>query len=883
MAVVLASRVTTPRESPRSFSLQAPINAVGHFSPPTPSLRTSRTDHDLGLDGFDFSYFDAKASLGGLADEAEPEAARTLDVQHRGGTKPSDAVIPSVESDGEGNHNISGIALAGPKPFQKWMRSLHKRATRSIPAHVDLDDSPEDPSDLGSEHSRPRLVTRKSSAGSSFAFVTAVHSASISLASASFMAPRRRRMARSSHGWTERSSRASTPAPRFSEDSYFEGANLPDDEVVERSLQRRRILEELLSTEANYIGDVKFLMNVYITILASLPTQHDGLRQSINTNLTEIVELHQEMLGELHRAVPCSEFPPAEAQARVRHSSLAPTRLHHRWHSLDSVDEHRGGKTKSQDTSSMTADPEVAAEVARIFGHRIQRFFVYEEYGAKYEMMIKDVASANHAMPGWESYQRGLEALAASLGSKHQHLDDSKKALTLADLLVKPIQRVCRYPLLFSELLKYTPACDCPDSQMDIEGVLFRLREATSEINRATDDPDVKASLERTWLIQDRLVYPAQSLNAASKSMIRSFGQVLLCGALYVCWQTCDAVEGEYMISLLYKERLCLAVSERGDQKYTIRLCISLNSVRVEEVDNGRGEMDQKNDTAGTIARRVSIQRATTVGSKSALCQVVLKNTTTVKDSSQASSISTISRSQSLQTTNPRNTLAPAVAERARLEAVLADVWSRGSLPFPGMTSRSRSEQLVRSSASTVMRKLSVASISSSFTKKSVAAGPIGRNQDGRAVPRTSYSEHNSAHRADVDFAETKLPIIKDEYERSNSSLPRAPLYGANNENDTGPGSIRRFKLARSYEVLQRGEQLLTLGSPILRTASINSARPESLSMKSLSTCVSEKDVVVEGSQVPTLPATSRPGKKWARVKTINRGFKASSLRSLFR
>lgn len=289
------------------------------------------------------------------------------------------------------------------------------------------------------------------------------------------------------------------------------------------------------------------------------------------------------------------------------------------------------------------------------------------------------------------------------------------------------------------------------------------------------------------------------------------------------------------------------------------------------------------NETTGTIARRVSIQRATTVGSKSALCQVVLKNTTTVKDSSQASSISTISRSQSLQTTNPRNTLAPAVAERARLEAVLADVWSRGSLPFPGMTSRSRSEQLVRSSASTVMRKLSVASISSSFTKKSVAAGPIGRNQDGRAVPRTSYGEHNSAHRADVDFAETKLPIIKDEYERSNSSLPRAPLYGANNENDTGPGSIRRFKLARSYEVLQRGEQLLTLGSPILRTASINSARPESLSMKSLSTCVSEKDVVVEGSQVPTLPATSRPGKKWARVKTINRGFKASSLRSLFR
>jgi hypothetical protein len=32
--------------------------------------------------------------------------------------------------------------------------------------------------------------------------------------------------------------------------------------AIERSLQRRRILEELISTEEGYIGDVRFLMNV---------------------------------------------------------------------------------------------------------------------------------------------------------------------------------------------------------------------------------------------------------------------------------------------------------------------------------------------------------------------------------------------------------------------------------------------------------------------------------------------------------------------------------------------------------------------------------------------------------------------------------------------
>lgn len=68
---------------------------------------------------------------------------------------------------------------------------------------------------------------------------------------------------------------------------------------------------------------------------------------------------------------------------------------------------------------------------------QMHRFFVYEEYGAKYEMMIKDVAAAARIMPQWETYQRGLEALAASLGSVNQQMDRSRKSLTMGDLLVK--------------------------------------------------------------------------------------------------------------------------------------------------------------------------------------------------------------------------------------------------------------------------------------------------------------------------------------------------------------------------------------------------------------------------------------------------------------
>jgi hypothetical protein len=67
----------------------------------------------------------------------------------------------------------------------------------------------------------------------------------------------------------------------------------------------------------------------------------------------------------------------------------------------------------------------------------MNRFFIYEEYGAKYELMIKDVAAAHRTMPGWLSYQKGLEVLASSLGSADNRGNQARKALTTGDLLVK--------------------------------------------------------------------------------------------------------------------------------------------------------------------------------------------------------------------------------------------------------------------------------------------------------------------------------------------------------------------------------------------------------------------------------------------------------------
>lgn len=106
-----------------------------------------------------------------------------------------------------------------------------------------------------------------------------------------------------------------------------------------------------------------------MTLMASIPTLSTNLRASINVNLNEIVELHEEILGDLHRVVPHSEYTQAHC-SEVKLSS--PTGGHNRWRSLDAVPENTGGTNWLQRIPGMTAEPNVAASVARVFGQKVE-------------------------------------------------------------------------------------------------------------------------------------------------------------------------------------------------------------------------------------------------------------------------------------------------------------------------------------------------------------------------------------------------------------------------------------------------------------------------------------------------------------------------------
>ncbi|KAG0650937.1 Phosphatidylinositol 3 [Hyphodiscus hymeniophilus] len=851
-----------------------------------------------------------------------------------------------------GNRSLP-IPLDNPRPFNKWVRDIQKRAgQRRQTVSCDVDGSTLE-RELFESPAQARARHKKSSSESSFGFVTAVRSATVSLASFS-VAPRSRRTGVSSRlQRTDRSSKASQ-AGRLSEDSSYITRGVMDQDVLNRLFQRRRVIEEIINTEESYVGDVKFLMHVYVTLLASVPTLSLSLRASINRNLNDIVELHEELLGDLHRVVPHSEY----TQMKTIPVQPLPTNGHHRWRSLDAVPENATDVAWLQTIPGMTAEPKVAGEVARVFGKKMNRFFVYEEYGAKYELMMKDVSTTYRTMPQWDIFQKGFEALASSIASINSQNDNAKKALAIGDLLVKPIQRVCKYPLLFAELLKQTPVCDCPDSHIEIENVLIRLREATTEINRATGDPRMKALMEKTWLLQDRLVF-ADMPDARSKSTIRGLGHVHLCGVLHVSWQTREGVDGHYLICLLYRDFLLLASAPRADQIYHIQACISLSELRVEEVDNGRGlqchtapfswklvfEYDHQlfettmsacspkeelewrrrltdrscKDSLdageqalytslslnikpmgtvfgkpGTIARRISIHRATTVGPMSGLCQVIIKNTNAFKDIPSSASTTAINRSQSLLTTNRIPVLSPSRGDRTRLETLLSDIWTRDVLPFPGMTGRARSEHPVRASASSMMRKLSVASITSNFTKRSGSIASLHRAAEEDALidaetqkyspPRAESGSGESWKQVDMDeMSRSRLSVIQDEKENfKEDSFENHPntKFGPNG---SPVGTIRRLATLKGKKSWAHdGRKIIT---PPLRTSSANSVN-QNRAVTPLSTVtdavMEDKETAIQGRSAE-MTVTPQKQKKWSKGNGKNRSVVTESFRNLFR
>ncbi|KAF1955389.1 hypothetical protein CC80DRAFT_505719 [Byssothecium circinans] len=805
----------------------------------------------------------------------------------------SDNPISESHEEHEKHEEPPAIVIS-PQPFRRWMSTLRRRHVQKLKNTVAEAAFP--PAGVIKAESSlltplvPMSETARRLSGSissSMGCVTAVKSASITIASAS-IAPRSD--TGGAHGKFRLGNRSSHYSEaRKSTESHGGGlGSIMDEGAWLRSVSRRKVVEELISSEESYIGDLKVLINDYFMILTAVPTLSAQMRTSIQQNISQILQLHEDLLDELQHAVPQADFTQSAQQ-----ETFPVTRAKHiRFHSADMMPgrfaEHKItrrlrhsldiGRSPDRRSQGLVMDTKTIGDIAKIFNKHMKRFFTYEEYGAHWTTMSQNLTSTCRNLHGWQEYERGVEALSKVVASENNRQTSSRKALSFSDLLIKPIQRVCKYPLLFDDLCRHTPVYDDPEAHAELEKALFRLQETIREVNKAKDDPKTRRLIEITWQLQDRLMFQEQSISRAL--VFRLLGHVLLCGVLHVAYQTPERPKGQYMVCVLYKSCLVLATAGRSFTPYNVVASIALANGSTDDPDNGRGLQchtaphtwklvfenghrlyevilsacsSQEEEVwkkqlrqrivcethdfvdgqstmqdmfsslsldirsigpvfghADSMVRRMSVHRAATLGSKQNMTQIIIKNTQAQKSPEPPPPFAPpnlVIRSQSHMSAHHIPTLAPRRAERLRLEAALEDVWTKDLLPYPGFGNR-RMENQIRASANSVMRKLSMASIASNFSRRSPSFSSVSntRSEDSFSSKVHKISQGDLRARSAVE--RRPAPAVVDFH-----SAPAAFLPTDFELQDVRP-SGRRRRLANRAVGSERGGEKSTPNIP---------------------------------------------------------------------
>lgn len=366
-----------------------------------------------------------------------------------------------------------------------------------------------------------------------------------------------------------------------------------DEAAMYRGVKRRQIIEEIITSEEGYVADLKALVFLYSTLLASSSSLSNRTRASIQRNVIELLHLHEHILDHMRRLSFISAQRKWFDTASLKGLGIS----HHiRWRSLDSraapgqYRSHRHTKTTIETSNPLfklakarAIEPAEAAKMARLFGEFMPRFDAYEEFCAKHLKMMHEL---HERIPAWLDYGMGIESLAQSITSIDHRASKDRKALTLGDLLMKPIQRICKYPLLLAELLKQTPVVDGPDAHAEIEATLGCFRDAVQEINLAADSPVVQAQIERRWMLHERLTFHEKHLRS---HQFRMLGHATHCGVLHVAYQTKFQVDGSYALCILFASHLLLALPSRSSPKFMILAVVHLSDLKLESCTDGKG------------------------------------------------------------------------------------------------------------------------------------------------------------------------------------------------------------------------------------------------------------------------------------------------------
>jgi hypothetical protein len=269
-------------------------------------------------------------------------------------------------------------------------------------------------------------------------------------------------------------------------DSHSKSGKTTSPGPEQKRLQKRRhVIMELLNTENSYHQDLKIIEDIYKATVDDFVSADD--KKTLFGNCDEIERFSLKFFDELRKAVTSIYQPSKGTRWHGKRGSISTTQSDGTASSTDSVDEEKDrGTTIGKCFLEHLSDMEV----------------IYGNY-------LKNHDAANQRLAALQTNP----TVKCWLDECHNNASDITSAWDLDSLLVKPTQRISKYPLMLQQLLDSTPA-DHPDhdalksAAKDSIAMLTRINESKKRTelveqmigrNNKGKESDVRAGLAKAF------------------------------------------------------------------------------------------------------------------------------------------------------------------------------------------------------------------------------------------------------------------------------------------------------------------------------------------------------------------------------------------------
>lgn len=333
------------------------------------------------------------------------------------------------------------------------------------------------------------------------------------------------------------------------------------DEAATRVRQKRlHALLELLETERNYARDLSVLNNVYFKMLRNVPyfTEVPSRYPMVVRNGPALLALHTSLHTRLSSIITSLRLHAGSGRSELERACS------------DEVDE----ATKAFGQSFVDMAPQ---------------FQVYQDFCTKHKesLALIDMVEGRSE---WDQFQqRAFEAVqqydepALALPAADQEEaapSTTHKRLYFRDYFIKPIQRICLYPIILQNVVKLTP----DHGRAELEAAVVRMQQVVAEVDAASAR---RASL----LLSELFVSRMEPSAAFAPTFVPSLGDIKMAGNLDVLYHhptkapLTTPLAIKYYGCVLYADYF-LILKVRKSQTYAPRFWFPMAEAKVTHADS---------------------------------------------------------------------------------------------------------------------------------------------------------------------------------------------------------------------------------------------------------------------------------------------------------